>query len=491
MLEALFILALLIWLPVLFYSVERQGFLLLIIWLLVAPVAVNVLTKPGTNPFFKSATDQSVLEVQSGKRLEAYLSDTEGTVKLMDLLNPSRILLGVFLLVFLGNAVLKGRPLGPFDSTEKFAFIFALMLVASAIFQSRRTLFGLRIGADAFIIPFLAYFCVRRLVTNRAHLHQLIRAVVYTGVFILFVCFVERFTKPGLYSRLSGPFNDPSALQVFMSFIFFVAFCDSLGGWVLSNDKRLLPSAIRRCVLCLAPLVIVLTWARATWLGFIAAFAVFVTLSWRAVPRSLGIATVGVALVSIPVITATYVTTGMETIVKERVTGRTGTIYSRLGAWSLIVQEFLKAPLFGIGMNNLRDVLAATRIRIEGVKSETHAHNSLLSILGEQGAIGLLAYLGVVGSIFQLGGRIYREGRFSRDRLPGAVVIGIMVAYLVPALFANSLQLPHIHHVYVYSFIGAIAGAYASRSAATTDPYGIKQLWPMRTDVNERQETTA
>ena len=35
------------WLPVLFYGISRQGFALILIWLLVAPVALRILDKPG------------------------------------------------------------------------------------------------------------------------------------------------------------------------------------------------------------------------------------------------------------------------------------------------------------------------------------------------------------------------------------------------------------------------------------------------------------
>ena len=69
MLVVLLLLSLLIWLPVLFFGIARQGFPLLLIWLLIAPVAVNVLAKPGTNPFFKSATKEDQLMVQPGQKI--------------------------------------------------------------------------------------------------------------------------------------------------------------------------------------------------------------------------------------------------------------------------------------------------------------------------------------------------------------------------------------------------------------------------------------
>ena len=468
MVQGLLICALLIWLPVVFYGAAQRGLVVVLLWVMVAPIAVNLIDRPGGNPFFKAQTEQLVTAAQGKAAADAYLGDSPGTVKFNDMLDPNRIVFGVFCLVLLGNTLLKRRRLGPFDRTEKFAAVFSLVLIASAFFQSRRSLFGLRIVADAFIIPFVAYFCIRRFVTNRDELHRFLQAIVCTGFVTLCIAIVERLVRSGLYARLSGPFNEPAGLQVITSLIFVVALCDSIGGWALANDRRLLPTAIRRFILYVAPVVIVMTWARATWLGFIGAFGVFVLLAWRSVHLSWKIAAIGLALTGIPVITLTYVATEMETVVKDRVTERTNTVYARLGAWKLTMEEFLEAPIFGIGMNNLRDVLVARRIYFGGVKSEDHSHNSFLSILAEQGAIGFLLYLGVMVSILQPGRRIYRDRTSSRDRLVGAAVCAIMAAYLIPAFFTNSLQLPSVHHVYVYGLMGGIASVYGRRISVSS-----------------------
>jgi O-antigen ligase len=362
--------------------------------------------------------------------------------------------------VFLLETTLKRRRLGALDKTEKFALVFSVILIGSALFKSNRTAFALRIASDAFIIPFIAYFCTRRLVTSEERLRQLIKAIAYMGLCVLLICVVERLLNAGLYYRLGGPFEQPNAVHVIMSVIFFIALIDLLGVKLDSGNKRLFPNYIRNSILYLAPVAIAMTWARATWLAFLCSITVFVLLNRRFLPRSVTVLAAGIALMIIPLIMVSITTTGLDQIIEERVTGRSRTIYSRFGAWTILLDEYSKAPMLGIGLNNLRDTLDARRISIEGVKSETHAHNSFLTILAEQGTLGLLIYLGIIVSVLQMGRRLNRTGRSSRETVFGALVLAIMVAYLVIALFTTALHLPVIHHVYVYSLVGAIAGVY-------------------------------
>ncbi len=54
MLTILLLICLVIWLPVLLYQIKERAFLVLVIWLFVAPVAVNLVSRPNTNPFFQT-----------------------------------------------------------------------------------------------------------------------------------------------------------------------------------------------------------------------------------------------------------------------------------------------------------------------------------------------------------------------------------------------------------------------------------------------------
>ena len=154
-------------------------------------------------------------------------------------------------------------------------------------------------------------------------------------------------------------------------------------------------------------------------------------------------------------------------------------MYARLGAWQNVIEAFSKSPAFGIGLNNLRDELEENRIRFEGVKSETHAHNAPLSILAEMGLLGLIVFSAIVISLLRTGLNLYRAGSNLRERWRGITVISIVAAYMVSALFVNSLYLTTVSHVYVYMCLGGIAGLQCrqrSVSALSASPTNSRRI---------------
>ena len=341
--------------------------------------------------------------------------------------------------------------------------VFTLILLANVVLKSNRLAFGLRVATDAFIVPFLAYFVTRRLVTSQANLHKLIRVVCCMGSYIIVIGLIERMTRSNLFYRLSGPFDgETNALYVTMAVVFFMALVDMVWSRNTPEQKGALPRGVRRFVLGLAPVIIVLNWTRGDWLGFLLSMGVFLFLGRQLLPLSKKVGVIGVTLVLIPVMCF-----GVYMIVPddfyERRVGKTQTIYARLGAWQLLILESFKAPILGNGFNNARDFLDSTRIRFEGSKSETHAHNSFLAFLFELGIVGLFAYLAIAASIVQMGLRFYRKESLFQDRWLGVVVVAIMVAYLIPACFGTTLYLTTINHIYVYGFVGGIAGLYHRR----------------------------
>ena len=178
MLMLLSMLCALIWFLVLFYSIERYRFYALLIWLFIGPVAVNLVSNPGTNPFFPSPRPEGYVDQVACSNC-GYMK--EATIRLRELLAPTRLLFSAFFVIFILDAVLKKPGLVSLDRTEIYMGIFALILLASVLLKSNRLAFGLRVATDAFIVPFLAYFVTRRLVTSQANLYKLIRVVMLHG----------------------------------------------------------------------------------------------------------------------------------------------------------------------------------------------------------------------------------------------------------------------------------------------------------------------
>jgi O-antigen ligase len=453
MLTILLLLCLLIWFVVFLQQIVRRGFLVLLLWLLVAPVALNIIERPGTNPFFASErqTQISATSISGG-----YFSN-EATIKSKDLVEPTRILFGAFVFFALLDPLLKKKRLVTLDRTERWMIAFSVILVASVLLETRRTAFGLRIAADAFIVPFMAYFVTRRLVTHGARFRQLSFAIALTGFYLIVIALFERLLlRQGLVAVVQGPFESRDLLYIVVATTFFIALSNQLrdGGFFV---KRNLVDRIQQFVMCLTPLIVLMTWRRGLWLGFIAGILMFAVLARRLVGSSRQLLFIGLMLLLVPVVAINVQTSMFQETVGARL-ARENTVYSRFGAWTITIQEGLKQPFFGIGLNNLRDVLVNTRTKIAGIKSETHNHNSFLAFFAELGLVGLFAYLMVVGTILFTGLILYRKGIHPHDRWLGISIIAIMAAYLVPALTGSVLHYPSVTHVYVFAYIGAVMG---------------------------------
>jgi putative inorganic carbon (hco3(-)) transporter len=454
----------LIWFPVLLHQILHRGILVFLIWLFIAPVATNLL-RGTSNPFFETPTVHEVSFVAKPK-VNYYLTGAT-TIAFSDLIEPTRLLLSMFFLVFLLNALVRAERFVHLDGTEIWMGIFSLLLLISTIFQSKRLAPSAHVAIDAFIVPFLAYFVARRLITSTARFHQLIKGMGYMGLYLIFICFIERLVHQQLFYRLGGPFQISFPLYLVMTIVFLSMLLDVFRSESFLGRKQNFPHAVRWFALCLTPVVILLTWSRAYWVGFIMAVTIFLYLVIRLLNPSRKLGIIGVALLLVPVTVSSMHILIPDVVFEKRISD-TGNVLARIGAWKITLEEAVKAPIFGVGLNNLRDILGTTQIRLQGVKSETTVHNSILSILTELGAIGLIAYLAIIISLILMGLRLYSRGMHSRDQWRGAVILGVMTAYLVPTLFANELyRVQNLGSVYIYAVLGGIAGLYSRRQAGS------------------------
>jgi O-antigen ligase len=446
----------LVWFLILFYKIDHRGFWVLLLWILIAPIATNLVQRPSDNPFFESPKAQD-LRIDSGSRMSGYLQQS-GSIRVKELLEPTRLLMMTFFTVFCLKALIKGTRQFSLDRTEIRMGIFSAVAIASVLFQSVRTEFGLRIIADVFIVPFLAYYTARRLVTSENRFRQFTWAIACLGLYLIIITFTERLMRSGLTYRLGGPLGG-SALHVVLTVIFFTVVLDSVRGSHALRERMVLPNGVRKFILCLVPVIILLTWSRGNWAGFILSVWVLLLLGRRLLSPSWKLGTIGISLVLLPVIVI-----GAFTLTPEGIEQRVSNVPNMLGrfaTWDIAMREGIQRPIFGVGLNNMRDTLASSRQTYMGIYSYFDVHNSFLSLFAELGIVGLLAYLAIVASIIQTGLYLYRWESSPLARWRGIAVISIIVAYLIPSLFANTLYFVELHHFYMYTFVGSIAGLYS------------------------------
>ena len=458
MLTILAIGCLIIWLPVFVYLIARRGFAVLLIWLLIGPVASNVVSHPSENPFceLRPVAEREEMAIAAEK---AYLTE-QTTIKLNEVLDPTRIIVAGCLALFLLDSLLKKKFVIPFDRTEICMAVFCLILILGVILQSRNVAFGLHVAIDSFIIPFGSYFLARRFVMSEDRLRQVVRMLAYAGAYLIVVCLVERLTHPVLLYRLKGPFiNGAILLSITMEVVFFVALVDMFG----TRDQ--LPRSVRWFVLCLAPVIVLFTWSRGNWLGLLLGVATFLFLGRQFIPSRDKILATGLVLVLLSVSVVAMQILAHSDQIGGRVLNEQN-VYGRFATWMIVLKEFGKSPIFGLGLNNLRDILGKESSQVESANSFKTEHNSFLGLLAETGIVGFMAYLAVIGSIFQSGLKLCRNGLSSHARWAGIGVVSILVAYEVPGLFASTLKVVGLSHVYVYFLVGGILGLFARQESA-------------------------
>jgi O-antigen ligase len=140
----------------------------------------------------------------------------------------------------------------------------------------------------------------------------------------------------------------------------------------------------------------------------------------------------------------------------ERV-ANVNTIQMRFATYARVIEVGKGNPIFGIGLNNLRNVLHETFLRQQTLGTP---HNSYIAIFAELGGIALVAYFLIMSSLARAGLRIFQQELDAKDRWRGAVLLGMLTAYLIPSLFTHLAYHPTLIHIYMFVCAGAITGRY-------------------------------
>jgi O-antigen ligase len=151
----------------------------------------------------------------------------------------------------------------------------------------------------------------------------------------------------------------------------------------------------------------------------------------------------------------------------------------------------LDYPLFGCGVKNFEEIAKKYRKPRDvpyfglidiGVSHGSYSHNVFLTILAEQGALGIIPFALIFVLIFHSTQRAYRvlprDGLVSRD----LVVCGwaAMAAYFANAFLIEMRQFEYIN-VLLFFLLGIIVGAqdhFAEKQAPTAKQARVPVPWP-------------
>jgi ABC-type multidrug transport system permease subunit len=179
----------------------QRGLLLFLTWLFIGPLATNVITM--INP------KAQVFQVETYEGIEKKLASRGGyftatsNASVTQLLEPTRLVAGLFVFVFFLNAIVR-KSFGSFNRTELLMATFSLILAVNVLFMSKVVGYSIRIGMDAFVVPFLFYLMARRLITDEDRFQRLIRAIVYMGIYVIVISLIQRFMSESRFFCYTG-----------------------------------------------------------------------------------------------------------------------------------------------------------------------------------------------------------------------------------------------------------------------------------------------
>ena len=149
--------------------------------------------------------------------------------------------------------------------------------------------------------------------------------------------------------------------------------------------------------------------------------------------------------------------------------GRISDGNDRLALWYAAAHIMVDHPLFGVGLDRMKDALDEDPARYKPTPFGTagnSAHNTILLAGAETGIVGALAILAINVGLALLALRCIWRGWRRRDVLP--VAAGLVIGgYLVQGMFNNLFSIPGTS-----SILALLVGAFAVSRVASGEAEG-------------------
>jgi O-antigen ligase len=280
------------------------------------------------------------------------------------------------------------------------------------------------------------YVVVVNLVRDRRSVSRLVYVLIFVSVLVSLLAVAQFATGSTIFPRALGERLDRGGAAIpravgaarnpnLGAFLPVLVFPLSMGGWLSENDKgrRLVFGLASLCILVGAAVMM----SRSAYLAIVLETGILVLVLRRRVPRLGPVLAFGISLVVMSMFLPLdlIITDRFRSIVELDV-GQRFEIYRGTA------EMFADHPLLGVGLGNFKYRIAEyTRFGIA-------PHNNLISVLGETGLLGLVAFAWLsLAPICCLWGRLQQKtSRHWRPLLAG--FLASIVGYQVNGLFHTS-----------------------------------------------------
>lgn len=366
-----------------------------------------------------------------------YVLQTSGVTRYGFWIVHRAIPVGVLVVLVASRALgLRSRPLGRLGGPELLMVTYVLATMLSIGYTSSATGTSLITLYDRVVIPMCLYLVVRLIRPTDESLRWLVPIAAIT-VIAQAVVGTLAWSAPGTLpsdwlgragSRTIGSLGSPSVYGVTLlaggAFLLHAA--------ALERDRW--ARIVLRALFGVAMLMAVVTFSRGVWVATIVvvvAVAVVHPRSFRrvataAIPMLLVLAVTGAASNQLTTIDQRF---GSDQTALER-------LPIALASWRMFEQK----PLSGWGFANFDEFDFQFQTEVDGfVPEKDHAsHNVYLTLLAEQGLVGVLLFLGP--AIWLLARTIAAFSRLPRSGLAGRKLVVLLWATLLAHVMVNNFS---------------------------------------------------
>lgn len=418
-------------------------------------------------------------------------------------LYPARVASILLYLVFITQILLGMRKVPKFGRIEYMMVIFLAILFISVVTSGQKPRWMLLMRG--YVYPFLFYYFARAVINQERQIKLVLGYLaiigIYFGVMGIFekmhwyeLVFPKFIVDPTVRAeglmrlgfRVRGIFLQPAILGCVMTMGFFAAW------YSLSRTKGMMAQITRLTLLLVTPPTIFFTQTRSVYTGFLGALIIGAIWSRMLRPMCVGLILAGMVGVFL-----NWDNIGSEDRDKGGL-ATMNTIDYRVALLYEAAEVFMDHPFFGCGFMNFstiayeyrkpRDVPFFGHIDL-GLGGQAVPHNIFLTVIAEQGLLGIVPYFLIYFFLWRNSVKAYRtlpkEGLVSRDFV--VCVWCAIAAYFINAML---LEMRYFEYVNVLFFflMGSMVGMY-ERYVESTAPAAVRtraKLQRMRAPVVPR-----
>ena len=320
-----------------------------------------------------------------------------------------------------------------------------LIVIFSSVLYSRAWVLSAKTGANLCWYVLIGYLFPLNFLTTMGDLKRVVKMLLVSAILVSCFGLAHMFfsnisietLKDGVYADLF--FRERGSYSAYLSFYFAVALSFLLHA---RGRTRRLQWGV---VVSLLGFAILLSFARAAWIGILCLLIAIGLIKLKKILRFRNIAKLVFVILCIGLV---MLSTGVKNAVERRATTITDveenlSNLERIHRWMAAIHMFQGNPILGVGAGNYQENYPFYRVRSYMTPlsyMDAGVHNEHLTILAEDGLLGFIVWLYMIGSLFFFGVKICQRTQDPYLKSLTYGLLGGFFTYMIHGLFNDYIS---------------------------------------------------